>query len=232
MAQMTITKSKLHNIVYETTNILNNKIYVGCHSTDNIDDGYLGSGVAITRAIRKYGKGSFSRKIIHYTESIEEMYKIEAAIVDVEFVERADTYNLKPGGYGGVIGTKHTEEMKKHLSEVKLKFYENNCHSMKGQKQTAQSCKNMSNGAKGKIISKEHRKNLSDAVSGDKNFWFGKNLDEEHREKLRKQASGRRWMKNIKLQKASQIKDINIKTYLDAGWEFGRLSKKGQINGK
>lgn len=57
----------MNHLVYQTTNKLNNKIYIGVHSTKNINDGYLGSGTALKKAVKKYGKQNFKRIILNFS---------------------------------------------------------------------------------------------------------------------------------------------------------------------
>lgn len=73
-------------------------IYIGIHRTNNLDDDYMGSGVYIGRAICKYGKSSFSKEILEFFSTEEQMWKREQEIVTTEFVARSDTYNLTEGG--------------------------------------------------------------------------------------------------------------------------------------
>ena len=90
----------MYYIIYKTTNLINGKYYIGKHQTENLDDGYLGSGVALKKAIKKYGKENFNREIICFCENDEEMDNKEIEIVDSSIVEDPNSYNLGLGGEG------------------------------------------------------------------------------------------------------------------------------------
>lgn len=87
--------------VYKTTNLVNNKIYIGKHQTDNLNDDYLGSGKLLVSAIEKYGRENFKKEILFVFETEEEMNVKEAELVTEEFVKEDSNYNLCPGGQGG-----------------------------------------------------------------------------------------------------------------------------------
>jgi len=92
---------KIKHIVYITTNKINGKFYIGIHSTEDYDDGYLGSGILIKKAIAKYSEDSFYRKILYVFETREEAVEKEIELVNETFVKNARTYNLALGGSGG-----------------------------------------------------------------------------------------------------------------------------------
>lgn len=90
----------MYYIIYKTVNLVNGKYYYGAHQTRDINDGYLGSGTALKRAIQKYGKENFFREIVDYCSSLEEMYSREVDII-LEVLGDDNCYNIKPGGVGG-----------------------------------------------------------------------------------------------------------------------------------
>lgn len=94
----------MKHIIYQITNTRNGKIYIGYHGTDNINDGYMGSGTYLKNALKiaKFiGDESMIKEILHEFETKEEALQMEKQIVNDEFVNREDTYNLKVGGQGG-----------------------------------------------------------------------------------------------------------------------------------
>lgn len=131
----------MYHIVYLTTNLVNQKIYVGVHSTYNLDDGYLGSGNRIKYAIKKYGKENFRRDILYYCLTFDESLDLEEMIVDDVFLQRDDTYNLGRGGRGNKV---HTDEAK---LKMKRTF-------------TDEHRKKLSESHKGKKLSDSHKNSI------------------------------------------------------------------------
>lgn len=99
----------IQHLLYETTDTTNGMIYVGVHSTEHEDDGYIGSGRAFKEAVRAKGKDNFVREIIGRFDSRDALLQAEGVYVDEKFLMRNDTYNLETGGkkgnmkYGGGI---------------------------------------------------------------------------------------------------------------------------------
>lgn len=95
---------RIYYFLYKTTNLINNKYYYGVHSTDNLNDGYMGSGVVLRLAFKKYGKENFNREIIKFFDSAEQMFQAERETITEEMVNSYDCYNVKPGGLGNRKG--------------------------------------------------------------------------------------------------------------------------------
>ena len=100
-------------IVYLTTNLINNKIYIGVHGTKTPDvfDGYLGNSVQANCAssynrretpfqcaVAKYGPKNFQRKVLKVFSKLEDALDLERWLVCPEFIRRNDTYNITLGG--------------------------------------------------------------------------------------------------------------------------------------
>jgi len=101
---------KTFYILYKTTNLLNNKTYIGIHRTDNLKDGYLGSGLALKNAIKKYGKENFKREILEFLDSYEELLERESILVNNDWIIDDNNYNLKTGGQSAGILSKESKE--------------------------------------------------------------------------------------------------------------------------
>lgn len=126
---------KKYHFVYQTTNIINGKSYIGVHSTSNLNDGYLGCGFyrgynvskhkgkrGLKGAIAKYGVDNFYMSPIEFFNTPEEAYKEEKRLVNKYWVMSDSNYNLATGGvYSGK--SPMTKEQRKMLIELHSKSF-------------------------------------------------------------------------------------------------------------
>ena len=77
--------------------------YIGKHITDDLNDSYLGSGIYLINAIKKYGKENFTKNIIFFFDNQFDMENKEKELVNESLVSNKNYYNISLGGQGGNI---------------------------------------------------------------------------------------------------------------------------------
>lgn len=90
--------------VYETTNLINGKKYIGKRSCDCdiSEDTYLGSGKYLKRAFKKYGKENFSKEVLEICISEQDAFEKEIYYISKKNAVDSDNYyNIASGGEGG-----------------------------------------------------------------------------------------------------------------------------------
>ncbi|MCK9575506.1 MAG: hypothetical protein WC979_02055 [Candidatus Pacearchaeota archaeon] len=96
-------------IIYKVTNIINNKIYIG--KSKNNNPKYLGSGIVIQYALRKYGKHNFVKDIIDTALSFDELNEKEKYWIKFfDSTNHTVGYNRSYGGDGYSGITDETRE--------------------------------------------------------------------------------------------------------------------------
>ena len=93
-------KQKRYHFIYKTTCSLTRRFYYGMHSTDSLNDGYLGSGSELSRSIKKYGKECHITKIKEFVPNRKKLRKREAEVVNEEMLKNPLCMNLCKGGKG------------------------------------------------------------------------------------------------------------------------------------
>lgn len=87
-----------YHYFYKITNNINNHFYYGVHNTNNLDDGYMGSGKRLHYAYEKYGIENFTKEILKFFDSSEEAFMYEAEVVNEQLVKDDNCYNIQQGG--------------------------------------------------------------------------------------------------------------------------------------
>jgi hypothetical protein len=219
----------LFYIVYRTTNLLNGKIYIGIHETNDLDDGYLGSGVLIQRALAKYGRENFSREILFTFVNRDATIAKEAELVTEEFVAREDTYNLTVGGYGGFH----------YVNKAGRNIYEGHAEiAREHQKLAVAAANSRRSDAEFKAAwDRAARDGLRRYFDeGGQNGFAGKSHSEETKKLIgsinavRQRGSGNSqygtcWVHNVDLKESRKVPAPELATWEAIGWKKGRKIK-------
>lgn len=139
--------SKSIYIVYETTNLINGMYYIGVHKLNGRN--YLGSGVVLIKAIKKYGRENFIRETLEKFDKPEDAYNFERIIVTKELVKNRNCYNISEGGNCGFVGIGIDNPFygRHHSDEAKKK--NRNAHLGKGHPHSNETKVKISNTKKG-----------------------------------------------------------------------------------
>ena len=165
-----------YGYIYLTTNLINNKKYIGKRASRVFDRSYYGSGKILKKALNKYGKENFKVEILEWCLTLEDLNLAEKKwIKNCNAQESLEYYNISSGGDWGDISKGMTPEEKaawgKKISEANT-----------GKKRTQEQRKRISEALSGKPrhLSKE----AIEKRKGKGNHRYGKKWSEEEREKL------------------------------------------------
>ena len=160
-------------IIYKTTNLINGKYYIGQHKTKKLNDGYLGSGTLFRYALKKYGKENFSRQILAYAESAEQLNRLQALYVNKETIDDENSYNLMTGGYQNIQFSQQTKDKLKKImknrvltDEWKKKIGQSNKGKLTGRKLSDTIKNKIRNSHIGMVFTDQHKQNISKKRKG------------------------------------------------------------------
>lgn len=202
----------MYGYIYETTNNVNGKKYIGKRVSNIYDKYYLGSGLLLQKALDKYGRENFSQIILEECYSNDELNACEKKWIKTRNdTSSPDYYNIAEGGDGGNLIAGYSEEeleernaliskrTKQRMLELGI-INENGMSSVYKMK--------ISQATRGVPKSNEMRKKLSESTKGVPKPWSRKPKSEETKRKMSESAS-----KRLRDSKGHFIKggDANVK---------------------
>ena len=216
-------KQKKYHFIYQTKNLLNNKFYIGMHSTNDLEDGYVGSGKRLWYSINKHGIENHAFEILEFLPSREELKKREAEIINEELLNNPLCMNLKFGGEGG---WDHVKASRANLESPKMKEYlhseENNAKLALGRtSESSSKARRTLWQTKRELMLEISRVNvantLSDEAKAKRKETFAKN---KHQSGESNSQFGTCWIH--KEDSVKKIKKEDLQVWIDLGWSKGR----------
>lgn len=152
-------------IIYKTTNLINNKIYIGKDSRNKIN--YLGSGKILKLSIEKYGRENFIKETIEICHTQKELCEREKYWIEWYKNKEYKLYNIAEGGSGGKTTPVPWNKGKK-LAPLSEDHKEKISKALMGHIQAEETKIKIGEGLKNQPKSEEHKDKLSKANKGKK----------------------------------------------------------------
>ena len=207
--------------IYITTNHVNNKRYIGRRTSSVfLAENYLGSGIHLLNAVKKYGKENFTVELIEECETYDELVERETYYIKkYDAVNSTEFYNQSYGGYdeGFINGGQNiacTARARKLNSEAH-----------KGKNMSPEFCEHQRqihigkpSGMAGKKHSKETKAQIGNTVRQN-------NLSRDHSiyDKVSETAKGNKMMNKDGI--CIRVHPEEFDKYLSEGWVFGGLKR-------
>lgn len=170
-----LRKDRKFHFIYKTTCLITGRFYIGMHSTDVLDDKYLGSGKQLQWSLKKHGRDSHCREVLEHCENRETLIIREKDVVNHHLLADDRCMNLAIGGEGGAVA-EITQERKARVS-AKMKGVPRGPMSEETKKK-------LSVAKKGRPLSEAAKAKMSASTKGRK-------MSEEQKALLSKVKSGR-----------------------------------------
>lgn len=241
---------KKHNYFYKITNLISGKFYYGIHSTNNLDDEYMGSSKYIKKDFDIFGIENFQKEIIVDYPSRKEASDHEVKILTKELLQNPMCYNLSAAGInwkirypseeqknktsnslkGRTFTPEHLEKLSKSARKYRTNEEKEHLRIINtGKKHTEKTKHKMSETRKGRVCKLETRKKISEKQMGDKNHRFGKKHTEEWKQEQSKRRKGRSGTPHSKETKEKISKNNpRAKPCIINGVEFRNLKKASE----
>lgn len=186
-----------YGFIYITTNNINGKQYIGQRKIQNRseDKTYLGSGIAFYNAIKKYGRENFTREIIEYAYSKDELDDLEEYHIQTNNATKSDRfYNVHGGGCGGSKFEGWSEERLNRFKMEKSMATSGANNPNYGKQHSKETRQRISearlNSDSTTFQSQEFLDKMSEVTSGENNGMFGKKHTEESKRKMSENSKG------------------------------------------
>lgn len=231
----------MYGYIYKTTNLIDGKIYIGQHKYDKeeLDKKYIGSGVILNRAIKKYGIKNFKCEIIEFCPNLKILDERE--IYWISYYDSIQTgYNILEGGKG-TLNYHHTDQTKQIISETSKDRVWINKDSRNKFIKRSEVTKYLNEGWAIGVIKKDYdrvkrnekikqsRTNQICFTDGKTNHYCKPELAGDLEKqgfyigRTKKDRKPQVWIKKETIEKKIDIE--YIEQYINAGWSLGRTPK-------